>query len=398
MAEPEINPRDPYQFPARMPSSADGTPKSFSVDDFPEPTSKMENWRYVPLQNIDSLIDPFTPSSTIEVKLVSDKEDEDKFSFKKSSVNPYPQGLVGKPPDRVSASEWNSVKDFYEIKVTQSLTHPLVIDCNGTSYDPDALHFYISIEECVHATIIIRHQGDAVLSEGIEVYGKRASDVHFLSIQEWSDKSVHCASHRLEAAMDGKLRHTVVTLSGKCVRIRADAHYGGKQSLLDLLGVYFVASDDFCEHRTMITHNYPECTSRVVYKGALRGTNAKSAWVGNTLILPQAAHTDSYELNRNLLLTPGAVANSEPQLEIENGDIIGAGHASSVGRFDEDQLFYLQSRGIPEVDARKLVVRGFFEELVKQIDIPVITDHLMEIVDKRLEEVMEDSSGERKRE
>lgn len=390
MAKPEINPQNPYQFPARMPSSADGTPKSFNVDDFAEPTSKMENWRYIPLQNIDPLIDPFTPSSTLKVKLAHDEEDGGKFSVKKSSTNPYPQGLVGKPPDRVAASEWNSVKDFYEIEITQSLAHPLVIECTGTSYDPDAVHFYISVEEYVHTTIIIRHQGDAVLSEGIEICAKKASDVHFLSIQEWSDKSIHCASHRLEAAMEGKLRHTVVTLSGKCVRIRADAHYGGKQSLLDLLGVYFVTSNDFCEHRTMITHDHPECTSRVVYKGALRGANAKSAWVGNTLILPQAAHTDSYELNRNLLLTPGAVANSEPQLEIENGDIIGAGHASSVGRFDEDQLFYLQSRGIPEVDARKLVVRGFFEELVKQIDIPVITNHLMEIVDRRLEEVIED--------
>lgn len=126
-----------------------------------------------------------------------------------------------------------------------------------------------------------------------------------------------------------------------------------------MLGIYFVDPGEHIEHRTMIVHNHPECKSRVVYKGALDGKGAHSTWVGNALIAPTAPGTDSYELNRNLVLTPGAIADSEPNLEIENGNIIGAGHASSVGRFDDEELFYLQSRGIPETEARKLVVRGF---------------------------------------
>jgi Fe-S cluster assembly protein SufD len=106
--------------------------------------------------------------------------------------------------------------------------------------------------------------------------------------------------------------------------------------------------------------------------------------VGNALIQPSAPNTDSYELNRNLVLTPGAIADSEPNLEIENGNIVGAGHASSVGRFDDEELFYLQSRGIPEIEARKLVVRGFFGELVDQIGIAEISKHLMGVIDRRL--------------
>ena len=123
---------------------------------------------------------------------------------------------------------------------------------------------------------------------------------------------------------------------------------------------------------------------RKVYKGALDGKGAHSTWVGNALIAPTAPGTDSYELNRNLVLTPGASADSEPNLEIENGNIIGAGHASSVGRFDDEELFYLQSRGIPETEARKLVVRGFFGELVEEIGIPAISEHLMNVIDRRL--------------
>ncbi len=383
---PVLDKSDPYKFPARMPSSADGNPRSFDVDDFSRPTARMENWRYVPLEKIDVFIEIFEPSNSLEVTVDSGQKDSGKFSFHESQHNPFLQGMVSKPADRVSVVEWNSVQRFYTIDITQSLSEPVVIDCVGHTFDPDAIHFYIHAHEGVRADIIIRHRGDACLSEGVEIIGDKDSHLRVVSIQDWSSRSIHCASHRMQAGVDGKLRHVVVTLRGQCVRIRSDADFGGKQSLLDMLGVYFVSSGDFAEHRTMITHNHPQCTSRVVYKGALRGQKTKSAWVGNALILPQAAQTDSYELNRNLLLTPGAIADSEPQLEIENGDIIGAGHASSVGRFDEDQLFYLRSRGIPEMAARKLVVRGFFEELVDQIDIPIITDHLMKIVDKRLEE------------
>lgn len=121
-----------------------------------------------------------------------------------------------------------------------------------------------------------------------------------------------------------------------------------------------------------------------MYKGALSGKGAHSTWVGNALIEPTAPGTDSYELNRNLVLTPGAIADSEPNLEIENGNIVGAGHASSVGRFDDEELFYLESRGISETEARKLVVQGFFAELVEEIGVPAIAQHLMNVIDRRL--------------
>jgi Fe-S cluster assembly protein SufD len=109
--------------------------------------------------------------------------------------------------------------------------------------------------------------------------------------------------------------------------------------------------------------------------------------VGDVLIRHEAEGTDTYELNRNLVLTDGARADSVPNLEIETGEIVGAGHASATGRFDDEQLFYLQARGIPEDVARRLVVRGFFAGIVQRIGIPQVSEHVMAAIEAELEDV-----------
>ena len=242
----------------------------------------------------------------------------------------------------------------------------------------------IAAADKAHADVVVEHDGDARLAEGVEITTGKDSHVSTTFVQEWAKTAKHVANHRIHVGEGASLRHSVVTLGGDIVRIRMDQDFGGEQGDLNMLGIYFVDPDEHIEHRTMVVHNHPECKSRVVYKGALDGKGAHSTWVGNALIQPTAPGTDSYELNRNLVLTPGAIADSEPNLEIENGNIIGAGHASSVGRFDDEELFYLESRGIPETDARKLVVRGFFGELVEEIGIPAISEHLMTVIDRRL--------------
>ena len=118
--------------------------------------------------------------------------------------------------------------------------------------------------------------------------------------------------------------------------------------------------------RSTCTTRAPTPRGDVLYKGALQGAGARSVWIGDVLIGPDAVGTDSYEANRNLVLTDGARADSIPNLEIETGDIRGAGHASATGRFDDEQLFYLQARGISEDEARRLVVIGFLTEIVQR--------------------------------
>jgi len=128
----------------------------------------------------------------------------------------------------------------------------------------------------------------------------------------------------------------------------------------------------------------PHCRSNVLYKNALQGDGAHTVWIGDVLIRAAAEGTETFEFNRNLVLTERARADSVPNLEIETGEITGAGHASATGRFDDEQLFYLQSRGIPEDVARRLVVRGFFGEILSKITMPELRERLEAAVEAEL--------------
>src|SRR5690606_1065994 len=133
-----------------------------------------------------------------------------------------------------------------------------------------------------------------------------------------------------------------------------------------------------------VDHNQPRTNSNVDYKGALQGDGAHSVWIGDVLIRKIAEGINTYESNKNLVLTDGARADSVPNLEIETGEIEGAGHASTTGRFDDEQLFYLQSRGVSEIEARRLVVYGFFADIVKKIGVSQIESRLMEAIEAEL--------------
>lgn len=398
MTEKEINipvadPNDPYAVPAAMPSSADKSVRSFNVEDFAIPTRKQEDWRYTPVERISEFFECFEPSNSIQVTLegVGGVALDDSYvgsdgsvSLQVKSQNEAPHTDM-KPSDRVAAVAWNAAKQAHVLHVSGEIKKPIVLKIQGDNVNTlDALHLVIEADPRSNVDIIIEHTGCAKLAEGVEIILGKHAHVSTTFIQEWDSGSKHVGNQRIHVGEGASLRHTMVTLGGDVVRIRMDQDFGGEQGDLNMLGMYFVDPGEHVEHRTMVVHNHPECKSRVVYKGALEGKDAHSTWVGNALIKPEAPGTDSYELNRNLVLTPGAIADSEPNLEIENGNIIGAGHASSVGRFDDEELFYLQSRGISEIEARKLVVRGFFNELIEEIGVPEIVDHLMKAIERRL--------------
>lgn len=406
---PVADPNDPYAVPATMPSSADKSVRSFNAEDFAIPTRKQEDWRYTPVERTAEFFNVFEPSCSVEISLQGvggvDLDDayvgaDGKVTLQELPKNEAPRTDM-KPSDRVAAVAWNAAKCAHVLHISGEIKKPIFLQIHGTSMQAaeqsadsqalDALHLVIEADPRTNADIIIEHTGLAKLAEGVEIILGKHSHVSTTFIQEWNSGSKHVGNHRIHVGDGASLRHTMVTLGGDVVRIRMDQDFGGEQGDLNMLGMYFVDPGEHVEHRTMIVHNHPECKSRVVYKGALDGKGAHSTWVGNALIKPEAPGTDSYELNRNLVLTPGAIADSEPNLEIENGNIIGAGHASSVGRFDDEELFYLQSRGISEVEARKLVVRGFFNELIEEIGVPEIVEHLMNAIERRLKRT-EDSS------
>jgi Fe-S cluster assembly protein SufD len=186
----------------------------------------------------------------------------------------------------------------------------------------------------------------------------------------------------------------VVTLGGDVVRITPDAEFTGEGASVEMVGLYFADENQHQEHRLFVDHGVPRCTSRVTYKGALQGQGAHTVWVGDVLIQHAAEGTDTYELNRNLILTDGARADSVPNLEIETGEIEGAGHASATGRFDDEQLFYLMARGISEPEARRLVVRGFFAELIHEIGVASVEERLLAAIERELGKSMAAIEGE----
>ena len=296
-------------------------------------------------------------------------------------------GTVLAPGDRTAVVAWNQCAEstIVSVPAQMQVSEPIRLNVDAVE-GTRAQHIFVEVGELAEATIILSHRGseDAAVNQTIEVNAGDGSKVTFVSIQEWDDTTLHASNHRLALGKDASLTHIVVTFGGDLVRISSDTDFRGPGGELNMLGLYFVDSGQHLEHRVFVDHSQPNCYSRVTYKGALQGKDAHSVWIGDVLIQPNAEDTDTYELNRNLVLTEGARADSVPNLEIENGEIRGAGHASATGRFDDEQLFYLMSRGISEHEARRLVVRGFFAGLINQIGVPEVVDHLMEAVEAEL--------------
>ena len=242
----------------------------------------------------------------------------------------------------------------------------------------------IILEPHSRAIVVLENTGEFHLGEDLEIHVGVGAKLTLISLQEWGPTSVHAGHHHAIVDRDATFNSLVVTVGGSVVRLVPTVEFAGPGASTELLGVYFATAGQYFEHRMFVDHLVPNAKSRVNYKGALAGQDAHTVWIGDVFIRAAAEGTDTYELNRNLLLSDGARADSVPNLEIETGEIVGAGHASTTGRFDDEQLFYLMSRGINESDARRLVVRGFFNEIVSQIGIEAIQDRLMVRIDDEL--------------
>ncbi|BDO42487.1 Fe-S cluster assembly protein SufD [Cellulomonas sp. NTE-D12] len=358
---------------------------SFDVADFPVPTGREEEWRFSPMDRLAPLLaagdglltghgvlTTVVESPEVRVEIV-DRDDER-------------LGSAGKPGDRIAAASWASFPRSTVVTLPREAVASQVtsVVVEGSSLEPTATHLLVHAEPMSEGTVVLDHVGQATLAETVEIVVDEGAHLTVISLQDWAPGSVHDSAHRLRVGRDATLRHIVVTLGGDVVRITPDAEFTGEGADLNALGLYFADAGQHQEHRLFIDHAVPSCRSRVAYKGALQGEGAHSVWVGDVLIQAKAEGTDTYELNRNLVLSDGARADSVPNLEIETGVIEGAGHASATGRFDDEQLFYLRSRGIHEVDARRLVVLGFFAELLHQIGVPEVEDRLLASIENEL--------------
>jgi Fe-S cluster assembly protein SufD len=296
-------------------------------------------------------------------------------------------GGAGLPEDRPSAAAWGSAEQAYLVTIPGDAKSDceVHIGINSETETPSALHVIIEAKPFSRGTVILDHKGAAVLGENVEIIVGDEADITVISIQDWDTKAVHNSAQFAKLGRNSKLRHMVVSLGGKTLRVSTSAEFTAPGGDVELLGMYFADAGQYIENRLYVDHAVPNCKSRVTYKGALQGDKAHTVWVGDVLIRMAAEGTDTYELNRNLLLTDGARADSVPNLEIETGKIEGAGHASASGRFDDEQLFYLQARGINEREARRLVVRGFLNEIIQKIGNEEIESRLSASIEAELE-------------
>ena len=354
--------------------------RSTNVADFPPVSPREEQWRYLSADRLAGL-DSDTLAEFIGDLAVTHTDGvttawvgEENAAF----------GGAGIPEERPSAAAWGSAKQAYLVTVPGNQKSDVQIALSSESADPSAIHIIIEAKPFAEATVILDHKGHAVLGENVEIIVGDEAQLTVISIQDWDDKSVHASTQMARLGRNSRLKHLVVSLGGKVVRVASSTEFTQPGGDTEMLGMYFADAGQYLENRLYVDHAVPNCKSRVTYKGALQGEKAHTVWVGDVLIRMAAEGTDTYELNRNLLLTDGARADSVPNLEIETGKIEGAGHASASGRFDDEQLFYLQARGITEIEARRLVVRVFLNEIIQQIDNEEIRQRLSNSIEAEL--------------
>ena len=357
-------------------------PWSFDPADFEVPTGREVNWKHTPTAKVQPLfVDEAGPHGVIEV----DVDAPAGLVQERLTIGTAPRGEVFRPEDLPSAIAWKQETEapLLRIPAGAEYTEPIVVSLTGTGGLAHA-HVVVEAQANSHATVVFRHSGTAQHAQNVEIIVREGAHLELVTVQRWDDDAVHLAAHQARVERDATLRHVVVSFGGGVVRVNPTVELAGTGSRAELYGLSYSDSGQHLESQVYLHHKGAETSGDVLYKSALQGAAARTVWIGDVLIGPDAVGTDSYEANRNLVLTEGARAESIPNLEIETGDIRGAGHASATGRFDDEQLFYLQARGIAEDEARRLVVLGFLAEIVQKIGVADLEAELFAAIEEEL--------------
>ncbi|WP_457149287.1 Fe-S cluster assembly protein SufD [Mycobacterium sp. URHB0021] len=363
---------------------------SFDVDAFEVPGGRDEIWRFTPLKRLHGLHDGSAVATGVASITVAEQPGVTVETARRGDER---LGQGGVPADRVAAQAFSSFNAATVVTVGRDIQteSPIEIAITGPGEGAVAYgHLQIRVDELAETVVVVDLHGSGTYADNVEFVVGDAARLTVVWIADWADDTVHVSAHHARLGKDAVLRHVAVTLGGDVVRTTATVRFDAPGGDAELLGLYFADDGQHFESRLLVDHAQPNCRSHVTYKGALQGDpdssrpDAHTVWIGDVLIRAEATGTDTFEVNRNLVLTDGARADSVPNLEIETGEILGAGHASATGRFDDEQLFYLQARGIPEDQARRLVVRGFFGELIAKIAVPGVRERLTDAIEHEL--------------
>ncbi|MFC9561262.1 Fe-S cluster assembly protein SufD [Agromyces sp. NPDC056965] len=355
--------------------------RSVNVDEFAPVTGREHEWKFAPVAAFADLISGELDGSRLPIETT----DASGIAFSYIPRDDARIGSAGTPEERASANAWSTFEEALLVSVTGEDEKIAFVTRTGLGDTPRAAHTVIEAAPNSRGFVVLGGTGAARLSENVEILVGAGASLTVVSLQEWDDEAVHLSSQFARLGRDSFLKHIVVSLGGKVVRVNPSTHLAEQGSDIEALGLYFADAGQHLEQQVYVHHDAPHTKSRVTYKGALQGAGARTVWIGDVLIGNAAVGTDSYEQNRNLVLTEGTRADSVPNLEIETGDIEGAGHASATGRFDDEQLFYLMARGIREDEARRLVVRGFLTDIVQKIGSADLEARLTAAIEAELE-------------
>ncbi len=357
---------------------------SFDVAAHPRPSGREEVWRFTPLKRVQSLFDALpTEDGALDVAVSVPEGVEAGTLAPGEGV----RGSVLTPTDGPAANASAGTPQGLHLRIPaeHEATAPLTVTLTGQGAGRRSnAHTVIEAGAFSKATVVLRHEGSGVHAGNVEVVVGDGASLTVVSIQDWADDAVHAGQHEAQVGRDASYKHVVVSFGGNLVRLHSNVSYAGPGAESEMFGLYFADAGQHLEHRLFVDHNAPRTRSDVDYRGALQGRGAHTVWIGDVLIRKVAEGIETYESNRNLVLTDGCRADSVPNLEIETGEIAGAGHASTTGRFDDEQLFYLRSRGIEEAEARRLVVHGFFADIIRKVGVPEVEAQLLAAVEAEL--------------
>jgi Fe-S cluster assembly protein SufD len=395
----------------------------------PVPSQETEEWRYTDLEGFDFALRPFADgggpeavnqhgvlaaagvvgeraglqiqrNSEVISTTVSDHltasgvwlGDLDRACAERPElVEPYLHGLVATGRSKFTAlhgafrtgGTFLHVPRDVQVRLPiQSLTY---LDADGAAVFP---HTLLVAEEGSEVTFIDRYASPALgraLSDAVvEIYAQTGAQVRYVAIQEYGEGVTHLAVQRARVGRDAHVRSLGVALGATLARAEVETILAEDGGTSEMLGVYFGDGDQHIDHRSIQDHVGSRTASDLLYKGAMR--DRSNAIYTGTVIIEEGAHRcDAYQTNRNILLSEMSRAHSVPNLEILTNDPTRCGHAASVGPVGEDELFYLMSRGIPRKEAERLVVFGFFQEVLDRVDIPEIRDGLVASIEAELE-------------
>jgi Fe-S cluster assembly protein SufD len=354
----------------------DLAPRVHSLDPaaFTVPTARDEEWRFSPVERLKQffVVDPAAGFVTATG----------------SGVNIVPMSEVASswiPIDLPSSIARANVTKagILEIPAQAQWSEPVIVDL--TSTEPQAYqHLEIVARQFSVATIVIRQTLSGNVNGSIVINVGDGANLRVITIVEGESTTALALQMPVILGRDATFIGALATLGGGAVRIQSSVKYNAPGGRAELFGVFLADADQHVEHRIFVNHDQPHCVSEALFKGALLNPGARSAWIGDVLVRKDAIGTETHQANRNLLLSEGSRADSVPNLELETGDIVRAGHASATGRFDDEQLFYLQSRGLTLDEARQLVVRGFFADVLGRIGDAHWRDELLAKISDRL--------------